>query len=122
MWKFYRRDQPDWMNTITTIDEEKGYWVNFDSAGDGILTINGSGLIQTSIQLHKGWNLVGYPSLRTNKILSDALAGLPWDMVQRCDQGFSYNLKDVSGTDLMEPGKGYWIHVTSDCTWVMEPW
>ena len=53
--------------------------------------------------------------------VSEALAGVPYDLVQRCDQGSPYNLIDALGEDIMIPGEGYWIHVTGDCTWTVAP-
>ena len=60
------------------------------------------------------WKLLGYPS-NGPRILTDALSGIPYDYVQTSNG--TGDIITLSDTDMMEPGKGYWIYVTEDCTW-----
>ena len=73
------------------------------------------------IDLLKGWNLVGYPTLNDNSTLAEALVGVPYDMVQSYNQSEQYNLANYLDGDTMLPGLGYWIHVSADCVWTVSP-
>jgi hypothetical protein len=71
------------------------------------------------ISLKSGWNLVGYPCL-TEKLKDDALSSISgkYNMVERFDTVKDREVRLESG-DYMQPGLGYWIHVTQDCTWTI---
>ena len=96
------------------VDNTVGIWVHTTSAGleRGPTTNIGT----TNVSLYKGWNLVGYPSSNTTRTVSNALSGIPYDMVQ------TYNtttgeIQTLADNDIMVPGRAYWIHVTADATW-----
>ncbi len=90
-----------------------GIWVHATSAG--ILSGPSTNVGPTNITLHKGWNLVGYPS-NTVRTVSDALSGIPYDYVQVYN-ATTETITTLAATDTMEPGNGYWIHVTADVVW-----
>jgi hypothetical protein len=71
---------------------------------------------QTDISLKSGWNLVGNPclSLKTRDNALSSIAG-KYNMVERFDTVTDKEIRLQSG-DNMEPGLGYWIHATQDCT------
>jgi hypothetical protein len=73
----------------------------------------------TIVGLEAGWNLVGYPSIQTRSV-NDALAGVPYDMIQTYDaesgQWLSNNGTSGNLTQ-MEMGRGYWIHCTGSYSW-----
>ena len=96
------------------VDNTIGIWVNCTSSG----TLSGpdENIGNTSIPLHEGWNLVGYPSGQDQKV-SDALSGIPWQHLETADA--IGNLYALSSTDYMIVGKAYWIYVTSDCVWTV---
>ena len=106
------------MNTLTVLSPQMGIWVRVTGTEDVDLPFMGalhSGPV--AIELYKGWNLVGYPSLNGTVSMVESFIGLPWDMVQFSDPTRPYNLRYMPVTMKMEPGRGYWVHVTADCTW-----
>ena len=60
--------------------------------------------------------MIGYPTVTVGQDVTNTLAGTTWDLIQKCDQSRPYNLKSMTGSDNMAPGRGYWVHVTTDCT------
>ena len=52
------------LNTLKKITLGSGYWVNMKE--DKILTISGSMPKEITINLNKGWNLIGYPDVKSN--------------------------------------------------------
>ena len=102
------------------LDQGMGLWVHIPGGVSVDLPLAGTTPVGTTdIILKKGWNLVGYPYDGAPQDASTALAGVSWDLIQICDQTRPYNLKSVSGSYIMEAGKGYWIHVTDDTTWTV---
>ena len=72
----------------------------------------------TNIRLHKGWNLVGYPSNSVRSV-GDALYGISYDYVQMRNTRTG-TIIALGATNLMKPGNGYWIHVTVAGMWILE--
>jgi hypothetical protein len=114
-WKEFRPDK-SFGNDLTVITAMDGLWIHMKN--DAVLIpdhkdptpdplFNG-----TSMGLEAGWNLVGYPSVRTRSV-DDALVNVTYDMVQTYDaaSGKWLTYDGISG-DLthMEMGRGYWIH------------
>ena len=113
-WKEYSANA---YRDLFRIDNGMGLWAG--SSGPAQITVAGVVPDQYRILLKAGWNLVGYPSL-TSRNVSDALAGLPILRVEGYDSSApNYNLRVLSGNDLMAPGQGYWILVSSDSTWLV---
>jgi hypothetical protein len=101
-----------------------GIWVHIPDAaalGDGVIDINGTEPGTTVIQLYTGWNLIGYPS-QTPRVASDTLPSEA-DMISVFDAGEPYLVRDVTdlGSETLECYNGYWVHVTSDTVWTVEP-
>ncbi len=71
----------------------------------------------TRVHLHRGWNLVGYPSLNDSKV-SDALSGVPWEELETSDA--TGKLYHLGPSDYLIAGKAYWIYVTDDCIWTVD--
>jgi hypothetical protein len=82
------------------------------------LTVVGEVPHNTTIQLYKGWNFVGYPSF-TDRTVGDALNGLPYEQVEGYENSPPYYLRILSDSDVMTAGCGYWIRVAEDCTWMI---
>jgi hypothetical protein len=124
-WKHYRPDKL-FGNDLLWMDYLQGYLILMKN--DAVLIPNHNDptldplFNGTFVGLEPGWNLIGYPSVHTRSI-DDALAGVPYDMVQTYDaasgQWLSY---DGTSGDLtqMEMGRGYWIHCTSSYDWQVE--
>ncbi len=115
---------------LTTINEKMGLWIHVTQ--NCTLVINGQPPTSTTINLtaaNGGWNLIGWPSGSTRS-LATALAGIagqydkvyafhaadladPWKLYNPAVPSYANDLQN------MEPGKGYWIHVTADCSLVV---
>jgi calcium-activated chloride channel regulator 3/4 len=119
-WKVYDPDQPGFSD-LSTMEAGWGYWINMMQAGT--LTVTGTEPSE-SIDLIRGWNLVGYNSCTPQSIV-DALASIDgkyisvwayingqWRVYDPANPGFS----DLT---TMEPGYGYWIKTKQNCTWTL---
>ena len=91
-----------------------GIWVLFDT--DATLSVTGPGLVSTMMDLTKGWNMIGYPS-GTPDTVANVLAGALYTEVWGYDGVALYRLKQLAPTDMLEPGHGYWVHVTADSSY-----
>jgi len=113
-WRSFRVGSP--LNTLTDINNTMGFWLH--ATADTVLTIYGSLPGNTSIQLHAGWNLVGYPSMVPTPA-SDALAGTGADQIAVYNSVSPFLIDGI--TDLssvtMVPGAGYWVHVNASGSW-----
>ena len=76
-----------------------------------------TGIVENiALTMQAGWNLIAYP-YHEEKTVNEALAALPWDKVEGFDSGAAYHLVELNGPDVMQPGMGYWIHLTSAAVW-----
>jgi hypothetical protein len=116
-WYTYNRNRDAKYNLgFPMVDNTLGIWVHVTS--NGTMRKPSEDMGNTSIYLHKGWNLVGYPS-DTSINVTSVLHGIPYEYVQTYNTS-SGQIETLTATDIMEPGKGYWIYVTEDCTWTVE--
>lgn len=106
---------------LTTMEAGHAYWIEMIQAG--LLNIAGSEPSK-SLNLSTGWNFVGLNSNQSMSV-NDALSSIAtklvivwsyheggWKMYDPTHPGFS----DLT---TMEPGYGYWIKVTENCTWTL---
>jgi len=91
-----------------------GYWLEMNSAG--ILTFSGSELDNNvlgpvSYVVDTGWNLIGFKSTIPRQP-EEYLASIngQYDVIYGYGNG-DYFVVGLEGYDLMEPGRGYWIHM-----------
>ncbi|MCB5247737.1 MAG: carboxypeptidase regulatory-like domain-containing protein, partial [Candidatus Cloacimonetes bacterium] len=103
----YMPSMAPYFNTLQNLAVNEGYWVNVSSPAT--LTVTGTQVEASAIpiSLKAGWNLVSYLP-EAAKPTATALASIS-----------SYLLEvDYLGANpsTMEPGKGYWIRVSQDCT------
>jgi hypothetical protein len=119
-WKNYLSVKPSHMNDLKTIDHTMGFWIYITESED--IVFDYSGIVPTqnqTINLCKGWNMVGYPSL-SDKNRTQALNNLTFG--QEIDAIWTYNVgaqkwEEVGEDNYFLVGKGYWMHATSDCVW-----
>jgi hypothetical protein len=111
-WTVNIPGRPAWMNTLTHVSETDGIWVR--SSVPANYTTCGR-IMNITYDLRAGWNLVSFPYFEFRTI-SDTLAGLPWDRVEIFDPAAPYLLTETSDGDLA-PGRGFWVHLTSDAVW-----
>ncbi len=112
-WKMYSSFKPLGLSDLRTIDSKMGIWIHMLSST--VLPVNGSVPLVTEIDLHSGWNLIGYPSL-TDRRIEDVFAGLPLERIESFDENAGpHFLQRLDTTGYLAPGKGYWIRVSGDC-------
>jgi parallel beta-helix repeat protein len=120
-WKHNRIGKP-FGNDLFKLNETMGFWIRINQLGETIFLYNGTQPTQNqTIQLHTGWNMVGYPSL-TNYNRTTGLNNLTFNT--HIDAIWTYNAssqkyKQLTESDYFEIGKGYYIHAKTECTWVV---
>ena len=115
-WQSKATFRPATVNDLTTVDSTKGVWLRQPSPAG--MRFVGKLMPSTNISLKAGWNLVGYPTI-AQRTVQDALAGTGWDAVEAYDASSPYRLRAMGGTEYMQPGNGYWLHVQADTTWTI---
>ncbi len=118
-WKHHKVGKP-YGNDLFEINESMGFWIHITQPGDTIFIYNGTQpIVNQSITIHPGWNLVGYPSM-TSYNRTNALNNLTFDMHIDAILTFDARTKkwmEIKETDYFEVGRGYWIHAKTDCVW-----
>lgn len=123
LWKSYNPGLPGWVvQDLEWINGHDGYWLMMKN--DKSFAREGFFNTESQVQLYSGWNLIGYPRANSSSP-QEAYSSLDgnYDYVLHYDAS---NLKwdyyvpgDNSSTlVLIEPEKGYWIHLTADDIWV----
>jgi len=125
-WSSYSTGVPEFANTLEQVDETMGLWISVTE--HVTLSLLGSRPKGPEIPLYAGWNMVGYP-LGEPLSVPEALASIGGQLsLVRCydptDEQDQWKHYDPSApawsNDLqqMQPGRGYWIRVNGDCTWL----
>ncbi|HEQ79314.1 MAG TPA: PKD domain-containing protein, partial [Euryarchaeota archaeon] len=83
-WVVYDRGAPHWISQDFDLHQSMGIWVNFATAGKGVMYVTGPVLSSTDVQLYAGWNLIGFPS-SSEEVASTVLAGVPVDTINGYD-------------------------------------
>ncbi len=99
---------------LLNVEHENALWVNV--LGAATFTVAGRVPTTTAIDLVAGWNFIGYPAMDARQV-ADVFAGQPVSRVE----GYSaaagpYYLREFAGTDLMEPGTGFWVYADAAFT------
>jgi predicted GH43/DUF377 family glycosyl hydrolase len=107
-------------NSLLAIGPAAGFWVRTSAPG-ALVTIGR--VANLSIPLTAGWNLVAFPYHEMRSV-GETLAGIPWDRVECSDPSSQTLLQEFAARDALNPGQGFWVHVTSDCIWTASnlPW
>ncbi|UCF08080.1 MAG: right-handed parallel beta-helix repeat-containing protein, partial [Thermoplasmata archaeon] len=128
-WKSYHIDKGG-MNDLPDIDRAMGIWILMKT--DAIFPIVGPVPVpsNTSIELKKGWNYVGYPSYTERAAGNDTGEAFEsiadnLDVVQYYDafdaanpwKEWDYGSQTPDDLTSVKPGYGLWIHVNGTCTW-----
>ena len=66
--------------------------------------------------LYNGWNLISLPLVPEDNSASAVLSTVSYDAVYRYD-ATSKQFESIESADAMNPGTGYFVHATEDCTW-----
>jgi thiol-disulfide isomerase/thioredoxin len=115
-WKSFSDLKP-YKGDLTDLNNTRGFWVVSNS--DRNLVVTGFVTACTDIHLYAGWNLVSYPAF-VERTVSVALSGIAYDRIEGFDPtNPPSNLKELTASDMMTPGGGYWIKVPVDDTWTV---
>lgn len=130
-WTYDANDQIDpykeWPGDLERLDETLGVWLH--ATQPVTLTVTGWRPADTAIPLRQGWNLVGYPS-QTARPVAEALSFIDgcyavvrtFDARDTADPWQMYDVNAptyVNDLAMLKPGRGYWIYVTTECTWTI---
>jgi hypothetical protein len=112
-WIHWHESKPSSMNRLSYMDHTHGYYIELLSSGH--LKTLGKLTGADIISLKTGWNLVGYPNLQSME-RDTALSSISgnYNAVIQLDT-LTGKYVHLGPTDMMEPGMGYWVHVTADC-------
>jgi parallel beta-helix repeat protein len=119
-WKSYHIDKPSYMNDLHTLEHTQGFFIHIIKP-DGVL-FEYSGIkpvINQTIVLYPGWNLVGYPSLtKHNRTigLNNIEFGRDINNIHWYDAN-SKAWRQMGSEDSFISGTGYWIHSNVETTW-----
>lgn len=107
-------------NSLLRLGNGMGFWINVTAACD--LTVIGVRPNMTTIPLHAGWNMVGFPSMNASYAVADlkAALGMPSVSVEAFDATAApYYLRRVPDSYTMMAGEGYWVFVPSAVSWIV---
>jgi hypothetical protein len=112
-WKSNITGRPHQLNSLESINQTMGVWAQVSYQE---VYVSAGRVNNITMNLQAGWNLVSYP-YHEIKDVNEALAGLPWDAVEKFDPGAPYQIIPMNPTDLMYPATGYWVHLSSAAVW-----
>jgi murein DD-endopeptidase MepM/ murein hydrolase activator NlpD len=116
-WKHWHRGKSPELNDLETIDYGRGYYIYMDTE-DYLVTAGEVNEI-SQIDLDKGWNLVGYPSLTSyNRLegLNNLEFGTDVDAIQWFDAATkTWHFMDQD--DTFVTGRGYWVYSRVEAGW-----
>jgi parallel beta-helix repeat protein len=119
-WKHNCSLKPPNLNDLNNIDHLMGFWINITYAGGVLFEYSGTQPTSNqTIQLYKGWNMVGYPSL-TSHNRTVGLNNLTFDTHVDCIQWYDAGTKTwhfMGPDDSFVPGRGYWMYSKVDAEW-----
>ncbi|MBN1786150.1 MAG: PQQ-binding-like beta-propeller repeat protein [Candidatus Methanofastidiosa archaeon] len=124
-YSHYINETLGWQGQFETLGNDNGYWFHTFSPQE--FALSGDLAIVDSIDIKAGWNLVCWPN-GFEMGISEALQGIQdevdyiykWNPV---DMGYEYShyINETLGWqgqfETLEPGVGYWLHSSEDCTW-----
>jgi parallel beta-helix repeat protein len=119
-WKNHNLKKPAELNDLDDIDITMGIWIEITQVRGALLEYSGGPpVVNQTIMLKHGWNMVGYPSLtRHNRTmgLNNLVFGTDVDAIQWFDSS-SESWHFLGSEDFFSPGKGYWVHSKVETTW-----
>jgi parallel beta-helix repeat protein len=113
-WKSYNKLKAN--NDLKNVNRSMALYV--DVLSDSNFTIAGVVPDSTDIPLRIGWNFVGYPSFIERNI-SESLSAIAYERIEGYSQSPPQFLRIYNDNDLMKPGFGYWVKVSSDDVWTL---
>lgn len=116
-WRSNDRSKP-YDGSLQALDHTMAFWI--DVVEDSNLTIAGLVPFETTAYLHKGWNLVGFPSFKISYTVGDLKTETGATHVEGYDASSPpYFLKTLMDSDTLQAEHGYWVYVPADAVWVV---
>ncbi|UCD92254.1 MAG: hypothetical protein JSV43_08575, partial [Methanobacteriota archaeon] len=101
-WKWFMTSKP-YQKGLEIINRTIGVWVNVTESSN--LTVAGIVPNATTMSLHTGWNLVGFPSFAWDYAVSDLMIEVTAERVEGFDASAPpYLLKKLTDGDLLQTG------------------
>ena len=97
-----------------------GVWMN-GTAADGVVAL-GTVVETFHLQMCKGWNLIALPGFATGVTIAGFRAATGASRVMGFDPAGPYHVRDLTATDVLVAGRGYWVFVPADVTWTGRGW
>ena len=98
-------------------DHTMALWV--DATEDSNLTVAGIAPSVTMMHLHKGWNLVGFPSFNPSYSVLSLEVDTGAVRVEGYDPAPPYYLRVMGNAEVLQAGYGYWVRVEADTIWTV---
>jgi parallel beta-helix repeat protein len=102
---------------LDTLDRTMALWV--EVVADEWWTTAGLVPAKTEVAMEAGWNMMGYPSF-IPRTVAEVLTGMAYESVEGYAPDPPYHLRNLSASDLMTAGGGYWIRAVSGAIIVIE--
>ncbi|UCG69471.1 MAG: right-handed parallel beta-helix repeat-containing protein [Thermoplasmata archaeon] len=119
-WKHNNTAKPPHLNDFDRIDNTMGFWIHVIDPNGILFEYPGIKPIQNqTIELHIGWNLVGFPSL-TKYNRTEGLNNISFGQDVEIIQWFNPTTKtwhDIEEGGKFMIGKGYWVLSKVEKTW-----
>ncbi len=101
----------------SNIDITMGFWLN--ATTNTILTVYGTPSINVRVQMHAGWNMVGYPVDDDSAYtIADMKADTGAMIVEGFNSSAEYGLSELPDSYVLAKGEAYWVNVANDIMWV----
>ena len=125
-WRSYRPGNPA-TSDLPAIEPSMGLWIKM--AQPATFSLSGTPSTTTPVILNKGWNLIGYPSNRTQpveKVFGPAIPHIERVITYRAADETWYSYlpaidADASDLEIVAPGRAYWLYVAGNLT-LRIPW
>ncbi|MFQ5885243.1 MAG: NosD domain-containing protein, partial [Thermoplasmata archaeon] len=115
-WKSFMKFKS--YKALEQINHTMGVWINVTEESN--LTVAGVVPAQTTIHLHVGWNLVGFPSFDSAYTVSDLKATVGSTRVEGFDTQPPHYLRVLVEAEILQAAYGYWIKVEADMVWTID--
>ena len=98
----------------------RGFWLN-GTASDSVPVL---GVISqtTRLRLCAGWNLIALPGFATGWTVQALLTATGATRAAGFDAAGPYHVRDLSPSEILVSGRGYWVDVPGDVDWVVPGW
>jgi hypothetical protein len=121
-WKHHHISKSSTLNTLDMLDQRMGFWVHITEHGGVVLEYSGFPPgANGAIPLKPGWNAVGYSAsgnYQRDMALNTVTWGIDVDAIWYFDFG-NQTWRGIGSNDYLVQGRGYWIHATQDCVWMV---